>query len=131
MLFICFSEIHRAEHGGAIRRIAHAQRLGTDRQAFDHLVIDLLMHQHARTGRAHLTGVEEDSGSRRFRRRFDIGVIEDDIGGFAAKLERHAFEIAGRAAQNAATDAWRSRERDLVDIGMIDQRIADHAARDR
>ena len=98
------------------------------RQPLDHLVIDLLMREHARTRRADLPGVEEDAGRRRLGRCLDIGIVEDDVGGLAAEFERHAFEIAGRAAQNSAADAGRSRERHLVDVGMIDQGVADHAA---
>ena len=98
------------------------------RQPLDHLVVNLLMREHARTRRADLPGVEEDPGRRRLGRGLDIGVVEDDVGGLAAEFERHAFEIARRAAQDSAADAGRSRERHLVDVGMIDQGVADHAA---
>ena len=73
------------------------ERLGARRQPLDHLVIDLLMGQHARARRADLTGIEENTGRRGLGGGVEIGIVEDDIGGLAAELERHAFEIAGGA----------------------------------
>ena len=86
------------------------------------------MRQHARAGRADLSGIEEDAGGGRLAGGLDVGIVEDHVGGLAAEFERDPFEVAGGAAQDAAADAGRAGERHLVDIGMIDQRVADDAA---
>lgn len=115
------SEVARSS-GSPIRK-----PLARSGQALDNLVIDTLLHQHARAGRAHLPRVEEDAAGRGLRSRLDVRIIEDDVGRLATELKRHPFEVAGRALHDAAADAGRAGERNLVDIGMIDQRLADRA----
>src|SRR4029078_11989278 len=41
----------------------------------------------------------------------------------AAELERHLLAAAGRRLANDAADFRRSGERDLVNIGMLDERL--------
>src|SRR3954467_6635151 len=54
----------RAERRLAVERVADPQRLRACRQSVDDLVIGLLLHEHARAGRADLARIEEDAGSR-------------------------------------------------------------------
>ena len=97
-------------------------------EPLDDFVVRLLLHQHAGAGRADLAGIEEDAGGRSFGRGFEIGIVENDVGRLAAELERDALEVAGRALHDSAADAGRAGEGDLVDVGVIDQRVADDAA---
>src|SRR5207245_1513279 len=69
----------RPHRRGAIGGIADADGPGALRQPLDHFVIDLLVGQHARAGRADLPGVEEDSPRRRLAGRLAIGLVEDDV----------------------------------------------------
>jgi hypothetical protein len=56
---------------------------------------------------------------------------EDDVGRLAAELERDALEVAGGLRRDLLADLGRAGERDLVDVDVLDQviangRIADH-----
>src|SRR6202012_930583 len=119
---------YRSERGAAVEQIAHAERFGARRKPLHHFVVNAFLHQHTRPGRAHLPRVEEDAGSSGLRCSFEVSIIEDPVRGLGADLERDTFEIAGGALHDATADAGRARERHLVDIAMIDQRIADDTA---
>ena len=51
----------RTHGGGAIARIADAHCLGAFAQPLDYFIVDGILRQDARAGRAHLAGVEEDA----------------------------------------------------------------------
>ena len=52
---------------------------------------------------------------------FKIAVVENDVGRFAAQLQRHFLQIAGRRLQNQLADFGGAGEGDLVDIRMRSQ----------
>ena len=89
------------------------------------------MHDQARPGVAGLAAVVEDpvaDGCGRCAQVADIR--EDDLRALAAKLERDGLHVAlADRAQERAPDLRRSRERDLVDIRVAGQRVAEHGAR--
>src|SRR6202022_5056107 len=89
-------------------------------------VVNLLMGEHTGARRTDLTGIEENSRRRGPGGGVEIGIIEDDIGGLAAELERHAFEIAGGCPHDSTADAGRSGKSDLVDIAVVDEGLAHH-----
>src|ERR1700676_592640 len=118
----------RAERCRTIGWITHPDRLRALRQPLDHLVVNLLVREHARTRGTYLAGIEEDPGRSGLGRRLNVGVIKDDVSGFAAEFERNAFEVTRRAAQNSASNTRRSREGNLIHIRMIDESVADDPA---
>src|ERR1700730_112776 len=120
---------YRPKGCGTIGRIPHPDRLRALREPVEHLVVNLLVREDARTRRAYLPRVEEDSGRSGLDRSLDVGAGKDDVGGLAAEFERHAFEVTRRAAQNSASHTRRSGEGDLVYIRMIDESVADDPTR--
>ena len=96
--------------------------LGARDEPLDDLVVNRVVHQDARPGRAHLARVEEDPGRRRLDGRIEVGSGENDVGGFAAELQRHALEVAGGGAQDLASDRGRAGKGHLVHAGVLDQR---------
>ena len=58
---------------------------------------------------------------RRRRGRLEVGVGEDDVGRLAAELERHALDRLRGARGDRAADLGRAGERDLGDVGVLDE----------
>ncbi len=78
-----------------------------------------------------MTLVEVDAVDDALDRLVERGVVEDDVRGLAAELERQLLARAGEAALDRLADLGRAGERDLVDAGMVDERGAGAAvARD-
>ena len=59
----------------------------------------------------------------------EVGVGEHDRGRLAAELERHALDRPGGLPHDLDADRRRAGEADLRDERMLDQRVADDAAR--
>src|SRR5918993_907559 len=93
------------------------------------LVEDAPLDEDARAGAAVLAGVAEHGDGRRSGGLLQVGVGEDDVGGLAAELQRHALYGAGRAGHDAFTDLCGTRESDLGDVGMLDESLTDLAPR--
>jgi hypothetical protein len=72
---------------------------------------------------ADLPLVEPDGVDQAFDGAVDIGVVEDDVGGLAAQLEREGFARAGRRLADAAAHGGGAGEGDLGDAGMLDDRL--------
>ena len=68
--------------------------------------------------------VEEDGAGRAGDGRLQVAVVENDVGRFAAQLERHFLQIAGRGLQNQLADFGRAGEGDFVHVRMRGQRSA-------
>ena len=60
----------------------------------DHIIGDVFLHEQTRTGAANMALVEEDPVDYSLDRFVDGGVVEDDVGGFAAELESCPFACA-------------------------------------
>jgi dimethylglycine dehydrogenase len=92
--------------------------------AFDHLVVDLALHQQARAGKAGLPSRREDARHRAVDRALDVGIGKHDIGRLAAELERHRFQASGHRAIDGKAAGLSAGERHLRNVGMRDQRHA-------
>ena len=85
--------------------------------AFDHFVVDRLLHVEPRAGAAALAVVEEDGAGRAGDGRAQIGVGQNDVGRLAAQFERDLLEVAlGGRLDDQAADLGRAGEGDLVDV---------------
>ena len=73
------------------------------------------MNKKARTGAADLALIEPDCIDKALDRAVEVGVVKDDVGRFAPKLEREAFARSCGRLTDAAADAGRAGEGDLVD----------------
>ena len=79
---------------------------------------DRLLHEQARAGAADVTLVEVDAVDDALDRLVERRVVEDDVGGLAAELERQLLVGAGDGALDRLADVGRAGERDLVDVGV-------------
>ena len=77
---------------------------------------DRLLDEQPRPGAAHLALVEVDAVDDALDRLVERRVVEDDVGGLAAELERQRLVGAGDATADLAADLGRAGERDLVDV---------------
>ncbi len=116
-----------ADVDGFIERRADAQRVHAVADFGDQFFRDALLHQQARTGAANLPLIEPDAVDQAFDGAVEIGVFENDEGRFAAQFERKSLVAGGGGFANRAANFGGSGERDLVDVGMCDERFAGRA----
>jgi hypothetical protein len=68
---------------------------------------DAFLYKKSRPGAADLPLVEPDGIDEAFDRAVDIGVVEDDVGGLAAQLERQGLAgTGGGFADLSARRRW-------------------------
>ncbi len=96
-------------------------------QLRDDVVGDRLLHEQARAGAADVALVEEDAVDDALDRLVDRRVVEDDVRGLAAELERQPLARCRRPPLDRLADLGRAGEGDLVDAGMVDERGAGRA----
>ena len=82
------------------------------------------LDQDPRARAAVLAGVAEHRRRRRGRGGLEVGVGEDDVRRLAAELERHPLDRLRGAGGDPAADLGRAGERDLGDVGVLDQAAA-------
>ena len=121
------SQLDRVDDGadvdGLVERVADAEAV---HPAFELVVEaggDAFLHEEARAGAADLALVEPDRIDEAFDGGVEVGVVEDDVGGFAAELQGEGFAGAGGRLADALADGGGAGEGDLVD-GGVDERGA-------
>ena len=72
--------------------------------------------EEARAGAAALAVIEEDGHGGAGNGGFEIGVVDDDVGRFAAEFERNFLQVAGRGVNDELADFGRAGEGDFVDV---------------
>src|SRR5215208_5071135 len=82
---------------------------------------DAFLHEEPGSGTTDLALVEPDRIDETFDRAVDIGIVEDDIGRLAAKLQSERLAGAGGFLADEAADLGRAGEGDLVDILVLDE----------
>ena len=119
--------VDRADVGVLVERVADAQQAHPPPQLLDDLLGDALLQQQPRAGAAHVALVEEDAVDDALDGLVERGVVEHDVGGLAAELEREADVAARGGGLDVLADLGRAGERDLVDVRVADQRGAGRA----
>ena len=100
-----------------VERVADDVLAGAGLEGFDEFVVDVFLHEDAGTGTAALAVVVEDAEVDPRDGVFDVGVVEDDVGGFATEFERHFLQVGFcRGLHDGAADYGGSGEGDLVDV---------------
>ena len=119
---------HRTQHGAFGERIAdlHLFRrgLGDGRS----LVMLRARHEHAAGRVAGLARIGEHVHHATGNRLLQVGIVQNDIGGFAAQFLGHALHRIGSGLCHRDACACRTGERHHVDIGMMRQRLAHRGA---
>jgi len=85
---------------------------------------DALVHEQPRPRAAHLPLVEPDRVDHALDHAVQVGVLEHDERALPAELERESLPGARRPAPDGPPDLGRAGERDLVDVGMLDDQLA-------
>ena len=114
--------VDRADVGVLVERVAEPQGREPRLEPLDDLVVDRLLHEQAAARAADLALIEEDARDDPVDRLLDGGVLEDDVRGLAAELERHLLVGARDCLRDLAADRGRPGEGDLVDTRMPHQR---------
>src|SRR5262249_20775786 len=107
-------------------RIAETDALDLLTERSDELAVDALLHEQARTRRAHFALIGEGPEERAVHRGVEIRVLEDDVRILATELDRHALDRFGRALDDESSGVDTAREGDLVDAGIGNQRRSGH-----
>src|SRR5262249_26772453 len=107
-------------------RIADAKLPDLVEIALLEALVDRSLHEQARAAETDLALVRKARAHDRVEVRFaEIEIGEHDRGILAAELERELLELRrGRGGDHRA-GARRARERDRLDVGMLDERLAD------
>ena len=113
-----FARHERSHETLCIKGIADGKLRRLCGELLDELVINLLLHKHARPGNANLPRQKTKSSNRRGKRLFNIGVCENDVRGFSAQFQRDPLQVSCRCLQNQAADIRRARKRHFVDSRM-------------
>jgi hypothetical protein len=91
--------LHRVHHGAHVdafvERVADAELVHPRLEPGVEILRDAFLHEQPGARAADLPLVEPDGIDEAFDRAVDIGVVEDDVGGFAAQLERQGLARTG------------------------------------
>jgi hypothetical protein len=124
-----FLAVHRADVGVLVHRVADAERGEADLEFLGDFLDDRFLNKETRAGAADFALVEVDAVDDALDGLVDGGVLEDDVGRFAAEFEGEALELAvgarsGGGLGDALADFGGAGEGDLVDERMLDERLA-------
>src|SRR3989442_13214202 len=113
--------VDRADIRVLVERIADAQGGHPSLERRDHRLVDRLLHEEARARAADMALIEVDPVDDSFHRLVERRVVEDDVPGLPAELERQPLPAAGAGPLAGLPHLGRTGERDLVDAGMGDE----------
>ena len=116
--------VDRADVGVLVERVADAERREAALELRDERLVDRLLHEEPRAGAADVSLVEVDAVDDPLDRLVERRVVEDDVRGLAAELERELLAGAGELPLDRLADLGRAGERDLVDVVALDERGA-------
>src|SRR3954470_8950636 len=124
---------HRRHVGVELRGLADLEPLDRAGEAVDQRVVDRLVREHPRRGRALLAREHERAGDDRGHDLVEVGIGVDDHRVLAAHLRDHALEVTlalehlGGRPDDLQPDLVGAGEGDRVHAGVLHQRGADVA----
>ena len=111
--------VHDRTHVDAfVQRVADAQTVHAALQLFVEPFRHAFLHQQARSGAADLALIEPDRIHQPLDGAVQIGVVKDDVGRFAAQLQRQRLAGACGRLPDFAPHGGGAGEGDLVDAGV-------------
>ena len=120
---------HRTNMGIWVKRIANGQRRHHRGHCVNHLTVAAGGREHARAVVAGLPVIEQRGHRQPLQEDVEIGIVEQDRGGLAAKLQRDRTKQFTARCRDLAAGCGRSGERHLVNAGMGDKIGADRTVR--
>src|SRR5258708_31349777 len=116
-------KLHTRDDGanvdGFVERRTDSKRVHAVLDFADQFVRDALLHQQPRTGAANLPLVEPDTIDQAFHSAVQIGVFKNNERRLSTKFDRKLFVALRGSFANGSADFRRTREGDLVDVGML------------
>ena len=109
-------------------RFAGLQGVGFFGKSCTELVSYLINHDDFFRRHADLALIHERAKSCAFDRGFDVGILQNDAGGFAAEFEQARLEVVCGALGDQASNTGRAGEVDTSRLRVVDQGI-DHFRR--
>ena len=103
----------RADVDAFVQGVADAQAVHPAFQLVMEAVGDAFLHQKARSGAADLALVEPDRIDQPFDGGVEIGVVKDDVGGFAAQFQGQGLGLACGGLADALADGGGAGEGDF------------------
>jgi len=88
-------------------------------------VVTALVHQQPGPGDAGLPGGGEDPGNHAIGGGLQVGVVEDQLRGFAAQFQRRTGQVGGGVSGYGFADRCRASEGNVVHTRVRDQRLPD------
>ena len=107
--------VDRPDVGVLVERVADADRRQAVLELLDERLDDRLLGEQPRPGAADLALVEVDAVDDPLDGLVERRVVEDDVRGLAAELQRQRLVGPGDALGDLPADLGRAGERDLVD----------------
>ncbi len=121
---------HRSEIGLALG-MSGEERPEAFGDRIDHLLEDAALDQEAAARRAGLAAVLDDRIDEGRQGALQIGIVEDDLGRFAAEFEGDAHMVLGRCRLDGRAGLRAAGEGEEIDAGMGGERCAGRAAEAR
>src|SRR3954471_2787280 len=112
------ARVDRADVGVLVERVADTERRQSPLQLLDQRLVDRFLHEQTGAGAANVALIEIDPVDDSLDRLVEGAVVEDDVRGLAAELERQLLLRAGQLALDPLADFGRPGEGDLVDLGL-------------
>ena len=106
-------------------RIANLDLFGSSFGNLNNFVMSRRWHKHPRRGITRLPGVLKTTLHAFGDSFVEIGVIQNDVGRFAAKFLRHTFNGIGGRFRDHDTGARRTGKRHHIDIRMLRHCLSD------
>lgn len=94
------------------------------REGLDELFLDRLVHQQTRGCSADLALVAQDAHVGPSRRLLNVGIVKDEEGRLAARLERDVLHVDGGRLHDFPSSSGGARKGNLSDFRVGSQRLA-------
>ncbi len=119
---------YRADLGTGFERMPDNHVAGAIDQAFDELIVDVLVYYKARRGGTFLTGAAESATQRTGERRVEVGVIHYRECILGTHFKLYLGKVGHRGLRDAPPHRYRTGKADRVDLRAFHQRLADSAS---
>ena len=113
--------VDRADVRVLVERIPETKSLDPIRELAEHRIRDRFLDEEPRARATDMALVEVDAADDPFDRLVDRRVLEDDVGGFAAELERQPLSRSRGGPLDQLADLGGPGEGDLSDARVIDE----------
>ncbi|KAH3664621.1 hypothetical protein OGATHE_003436 [Ogataea polymorpha] len=110
---------------GQIEWVTHLERLCSSFEFPEDLLVNTLLDKHSGSGRAHLSGVVEDTGNEGADGGLDVSVVKHNVGRLSSKLQGHLLEVGvGSNLHDVSSSCGGAGEGKLLDLRVAGNGIS-------